>query len=74
MEIIPYKIRAQRSKTPCPNGMKATCDRCKINKPVLVHVGSWMEWDCPFYQGEGEQKNTTLCDFIPDTFTVYNSR
>ncbi len=54
--------------------MKATCDNCKINKPVLVHVGSWMEWDCPFYQGEGEQKNTTLCDFIPGTFTIYNSR
>lgn len=74
MQVIPYKLRAQSSKTPCPHGMRATCTNCGINKPVLVHVGSGLEWDCPFYCGEGEQKNTTLCDFIPGTFTIYNSR
>lgn len=46
--IIPYIIRSDSSKTPCPHGMKATCDNYGFKKPHLVHVGSWMEKDCPF--------------------------
>ena len=72
--IIPYTIRSHSSKTPCPHGMKATCYNCGIKKPRLVHVGSWMERDCPFFVEDKGERKGVVCDFISDTFTIYNSR
>lgn len=75
MELIQYKIRSHSSRTPCPHGMTATCENCKITKPILVHVGSWMEYDCPFYGGHGENKNQIVCNYDSDSrITSYNSR
>lgn len=72
--IIPYIIRSDSSKTPCPHGMKATCDNCGFKKPHLVHVGSWMEKDCPFFIEDKGRIQGVVCDFIPNSFTIYNSR
>ena len=55
MEVIKYKVRSQRSLTPCPHGVHAECHNAKILKPVLVHVGSWMETDCPHFVGENKE-------------------
>ena len=75
METIQYKTYSRSSKTPCPYGMMGTCEACKITKPVLVHVGSWMENDCPYYGGHAEKKKQIVCNFAPgDQATVYNSR
>lgn len=76
MNVIPYRLRYRSSLTPCPHGMTATCTVCKINKPHPVHVGSWMEKSCPYYSGEGEKKNTTICLFNPDKDKplLYNSK
>ena len=74
-EIIRYKTYLKGSKTPCPHGMMATCSNCKITKPLLVHVGSWMENDCPYYGGHVDKKKEVICNFVPgNQVTVYNSR
>lgn len=73
-KTIPYTIRSQSSRTPCPHGMKATCDNCGIKNPRVVHVGSWMERDCPFFVEDKVGQKVVVCDFIPGTFTVYESR
>ncbi len=74
-EIIRYKTYLKSSKTPCPHGMMATCSNCKITKPLLVHVGSWMENDCPYYGGHVDKKKEVICNFVPgNQVTVYNSR
>ena len=49
MEKIRYKIRSMSSKTPCPHGMMATCINRHMTTPHLVHVGSGLERDCPFF-------------------------
>ena len=75
MEKVKYKMRSDSSKTPCPHGMMATCTNCRITKPQIVHVGSWMERDCPFFAGEVIGKKEVLCNYIPtDLFRTYNSR
>ena len=75
MEQIPYKIRLQSSKTPCPHGMMATCTACKMNKPHLVHVGSGLERGCPFLVADDTNKHIVTCNFMPDFFPglVYDS-
>jgi len=73
-EVISYTLRSDSSQTPCPHGMKATCLNCGIKKPRLVHVGSWMERDCPFFVESKDGRKAIVCDFIPNSFTTYNSR
>ncbi len=74
METIKYKVRDLSSKTPCPHGMMATCTACKMNKPHLVHVGSGLERSCPYFVSDDEKKREVTCDFIPNTFSVYDAR
>lgn len=75
MEKVKYKVRSYSSKTPCPHGMTATCSNCSITKPHIVHVGSWMEKDCPFFAGEVIGKKEVFCNYMPtDIFKIYNSR
>lgn len=74
MKKVKYKVRSDSSKTPCPHGMMATCTNCRITKPHIVHVGSWMERDCPFFVEDKGEREGVVCDFIPNTFTIYNSR
>jgi len=74
MKLIPYKILSDSSKTPCPHGMRATCHNCRIEKPLLVHVGSWMEKDCPFFVEDKGRRKGVVCDYMETEFKVYNSR
>lgn len=76
MRQIPYKIRLQSSKTPCPHGMMATCTACKMNKPHLVHVGSGLERGCPFFVADDTNKHIVTYNFMPDFFPglVYDSK
>lgn len=73
---LSYIVREYRCKTPCPYDMKATCMICKINKPVVVHIGSWMEEDCPYLIRVDGHKKTVICSFDPELHTsdVYNCR
>ncbi len=75
MEVIKYKVRSQRSLTPCPHGVHAECHNAKILKPVLVHVGSWMETDCPHFVGENKETKEVTCNYTKgELFSFYVSR
>lgn len=71
---IKYKIVSDSSTVPCPHGMMATCANCRIKKPVLVHVASWMEKDCPYYGGIDEKVHEVICNYDPNGVKQYNSR
>ena len=63
------------SITPCPHGVTAVCPNAGIKKPVLVHVGSWMESDCPHFVSEDKKKNEVVCNYTEgDLFSFYVSR
>jgi hypothetical protein len=73
-ERVKYKTSWDRSLTPCPHGMMATCFNCKIKKPTLVHVAAWIEKDCPYYGGIDEKSHEVICNYDPNGIKEYNSR
>lgn len=75
METIKYRLRDHSSKTPCPHGVHAECHAAKIMKPLLVHVGSWMEKDCPHFVSVNEERKEVVCNYTEgDLFSFYVSR
>jgi len=75
MEKIKYKIRLWRSTTPCPHGITAECHNAGIRKPRLVHVGSWMESDCPHFVADDAKRKEVTCNYTEGAlFSFYVSR
>lgn len=71
---IHYTVRSESSRTPCPHGMMATCYNCGIKRPHKVHVGSWMERDCPFFIEDRGLRHGVVCNYMETEFKIYNSR
>jgi hypothetical protein len=45
-----------------------------MTTPHLVHVGSGLERDCPFFVSDDTAKKEVTCNYIPDFFPIYDSR
>lgn len=75
METIKYKTRSMSSLTPCPHGIRAECHNAGIRKPLLVHVGSWMEVDCPHFVADDAKRKEVTCNYTEgELFSFYVSR
>ena len=60
---IKYQIDIMLSRTPCPYGMKATCQAEGIKDPVPVKVGTYLEKNCPFLVARDHKKTWVMCGF-----------